>query len=128
EKLIPAIHGVSRETDNSSGAFTKAGASIITFNQALELAGKAARALGVAFDVLSLGVQRGATFDDLSAQLGVTVEELSRVELVLNTSGVSMEQYGVGIRQLSKNLFDFQRDTGEARVALEALGFDKAAL
>lgn len=55
--------------------------------------------------------------------LGITAEALQELRFVGNLAGVTNQEMAVGLRTLSKNLVDFARGSGEAKDALEELGF-----
>jgi len=127
-KTEGALDKTGRSAGRAAADMALMGAKVGALTVAAAAAAAAGATLVATFNSISQGIQRGGRFDDLSAQLGVTVEALTSVEILLRDSGVSIESYGIAIRTLSKNLFDFANNTGEARVALERLGFDQAAL
>lgn len=127
-KTEGALDKTGRSAGRAAADMAIMGAKVGALTVATAAAAAAGATLVATFNSISQGIQRGGRFDDLSAQLGVTVEALTSVEILLRDSGVSIESYGIAIRTLSKNLFDFANNTGEARVALERLGFDQAAL
>ena len=58
----------------------------------------------------------------LSARTGVTVEDLSRLEHALSLSDASLEDFGVGAKNLNKLLLDAEQGTGKSVDALMRLG------
>jgi plasmid maintenance system antidote protein VapI len=58
----------------------------------------------------------------LSQQLGISVEQLSALQVQADLAKVSQQQLGVGLGMLAKNQADFIAGTGEARMAFQALG------
>jgi len=54
--------------------------------------------------------------------IGVSTETLSAYNHVAELSGATFEQLTTGVKQLSKGMLDYTNDTGEAKVALNALG------
>ena len=58
----------------------------------------------------------------LSQKVGVSVESLSAFKYAAQLSDVTLEQLSTGLRQLAKNMADTQANTGEARVAFQAMG------
>ena len=58
----------------------------------------------------------------LSQKVGVSVEALSALKYAAGLSDVSLDQLSTGLRQLAKNMADTQANTGEARVAFQAMG------
>lgn len=123
-----AVGGLGRSSSTSVALVGKLSAAVAGFGVAAAAAAVAGKTMSATLDATFRGISRGGFFDDLSAQLGVTVENLTSVDTLLRDSGVSIESYALAIKTLSKNLFDFKNDTGEARVALETLGLDKAAV
>ncbi len=120
-KTEGALDKTGRSAGRAAADMAIMGAKVGALTVATAAAAAAGATLVATFNSISQGIQRGGRFDDLSAQLGVTVEALTSVEILLRDSGVSIESYGIAIRTLSKNLFDFANNTGEARVALERL-------
>jgi hypothetical protein len=59
----------------------------------------------------------------LSRTLGISVEDLRKLELAANLSGVELNTLARGVRTLNKGMVDFAREgTGEAADAFETLG------
>lgn len=59
----------------------------------------------------------------LSRTLGISVEDLRKLELAANLSGVELNTLARGVRTLNKGMVDFAREgTGEAVDAFETLG------
>tara|TARA_S200002703_G_scaffold8596_1_gene8661 strand:+ start:2860 stop:4932 length:2073 start_codon:yes stop_codon:yes gene_type:complete len=59
----------------------------------------------------------------LSRTLGISVEDLRKLELAANLSGIELNTLARGVRTLNKGMVDFIKDgTGEAVDAFEALG------
>lgn len=87
---------------------------------------KVSAAAGAAAAGIALFAKRATDMVDqlgkMSQRLGVSVEALSALKHAAALSDVSLEQLGVGLRQLSKNMADMQAGTGEARMAFRALG------
>lgn len=85
-------------------------------------------ALGVGVSAAAFGsfVKNTADAADqlgkLSQKVGVSVEQLSALQYAGKLSDVSMDQLGTGLRMLSKNLYDTQAGTGEAKDAFAAMG------
>lgn len=122
----------------NAGEFTrglsKAEANLARFGARVE---RVAKAAAVAFTAISaagvaalgaLSVAVKGAIDDadrmakLSQQVGVPVEQLSRLRLAADLSGTSMEQLANGIGRLSRNMADLAAGSGEeARRAFQAL-------
>ncbi len=58
----------------------------------------------------------------LSQSVGISVETLSSFRHAADLSGTSINQVATGLGQLSRNMQNTMRDTGEARHSFEALG------
>lgn len=66
--------------------------------------------------------RRGDELLKLSQRTGLTVEALNGLTQAAALADVSQEQLSVGLRQLSKNLLDTTRGTGEAKESFKAMG------
>lgn len=60
----------------------------------------------------------------MAQSAGVGIEALSQLKYAADLSGVSVEQLGIGIGRLNRNISDTAAGTGEAREAFKALGID----
>jgi len=93
-------------------------------------AASAATAIGVAVGIASAATAKLTkdlldTADSLaksSQKLGISVESLDALQHYANLSGVNVEQLSAGLRFLSKNAVDTAANTGDARLAFQALG------
>lgn len=63
--------------------------------------------------------------NDLGNMIGQSNEQLSAFGFAARVSGTSLQELTPSLKQLPKRLLDFSRGTGEARVALDALGFSQ---
>jgi methyl-accepting chemotaxis protein len=86
-------------------------------------------ALAAAAGITGLGLLVKSSLDGidriskLSRTLGISVQDLRKLELAADLSGVQIETLARGVRTLNKGMIDFVRDgTGEAMDAFEALG------
>lgn len=106
----------------AQGAFSKLGASIITFNQALDLISRGANIAGAAMSQMLAGIDRGAGFDDLSKRIGVSVEQLSGFDLAARAAGVPMETLALGVRTLSTSMVAAASGNDAAKATFDKLG------
>lgn len=61
-------------------------------------------------------------------KIGVTTQALAGLRYQADLSGVSAEQLDNSLKTMQKNIVDFERGTGRATVALQALGFTQGDL
>lgn len=90
----------------------------VALGTALAGAFSLATVTGVLRDTMALGDQ----WDKMSRRVGVSVEELSGFGFALERSGSDIKAGEIALKYLSKAMSDFERGTGEGRVAFEALG------
>ncbi len=62
--------------------------------------------------------------DEMSQKIGMAVEDLSALNYAAGFSGVSLEQLGVGMKQLNKNIVEASSGSKEQAAAFRALGVD----
>lgn len=84
-------------------------------------------AITAAYGAVALGINNTLkSMDELNKQsqkIGIPVEQLSALKLAADLSDVSMEQLGVGVGKLSKNMVEAAgKPTSEAANAFRALG------
>lgn len=82
-----------------------------------------ARSLG---ELTKAAVDARNQLADAATRTGLTVETLSALRLAAEGSGLQFQELESSLNQFPKRLGDFARGTGEARVALDKLGFTTA--
>lgn len=92
----------------------------------LETALVAATAAWVAFAAKAVmdTAAIGDNFDELSQKTGLSVEQLSSMELGLKQSGVSLESFGTAVKKLSINMVSADEDGKKATETFAKLGID----
>ncbi len=98
------------------------------FGQMASMARKVAGALGVAFGVREIvrfgqeALELGDQMAKLSQSTGVSVENLSALKYAADLADVDIAGLAKGLSILSRNLFEAQGGSGEAKDAIKALG------
>lgn len=78
---------------------------------------------GAGLTLLVRNVARtGDELSKMSERLGIATETLSAYRLSADLANISLEGFGVGMRTLSRNMFDISKGTGEAKEAFKTLG------
>lgn len=82
----------------------------------------AAALFGIANSVAAVGDEAIKT----AQSLGITAEALQELRFAARRAGITNEQVGVGLKTLSRNLQDFKRGAGEAKISFKQIGISKA--
>lgn len=99
-------------------------------NQIKRTARVMAGVIGASFSVAKIisagkdALQAADNYAKMSRAVGISVESLSALDHVAGLSGLSFEKLTAGARLLSKNMYDFSKGTGEAKIAFQGLGID----
>ncbi|WP_267394988.1 MULTISPECIES: hypothetical protein [unclassified Sphingomonas] len=80
--------------------------------------------VGVGVEVIQSAVDYGKALDNLSKQLGITVEDLQAYERIARDTGVSTEQMTSAFGQFASNLGRAQEGGQEQAKVFKALGVD----
>lgn len=120
KQSVEGLGDAAKGAGDSAGGFSlktagiAAGAAVAV----TAVAGLAAAfgAVDAAVNAAMTGIARGGFFDDLSKKIGVSVENLSRLEIAATTSGVSMQGLATGLKFLSRNMVEAAQG-GEAQAA-----------
>ncbi|MEO1067398.1 MAG: phage tail tape measure protein, partial [Pseudomonadota bacterium] len=132
--MVAAVVGALRVTLGlDSAAFSKGAKQATSRLQSFaKTAAKGLAGIGVAAGAAAAGVGvavRGVLNDadnlaKVSRQIGVPVEELSRLRHAADLSGVSFSNLQTGVRRLSQNMNDAANGIGEGKEAFDALGIE----
>ncbi len=97
-------------------------------NQAAEMAKRGLEALGIGLglhefaEMIKGTIEAADQLGKMSQKVGVSVEALSALKYSASLSDVSLEQLGIGLEKLSKNMLSTIQGTGNAQNAIDALG------
>lgn len=92
------------------------------FASALGVAIAPVGAIAAALYGLKTSLDLGGKLNDMAMQTGATVEQLSALRNVAELSGVSLDEAGVGLAKLSKNMLQAATGNKEAAGTFKALG------
>ncbi len=116
---------VERSGARAANGFSKLQASVISVNQAFDLASRGLNILTSLFDrTAGQTLAQGDAYAKMAQKVGVSVESLSSLALAADLSDVSIEQLGDGLRFLNRNVTEAQDANSEAGKAFRALGVD----
>ena len=120
--------------DATGGAFASINKSLASLqSSALSVRGALA-GLGAGVSVAGLAglvkssIDAADNLNKLSQRVGVSVENLSKLQYAAKLSDISTDQLGDGLRKLSVNLQAAGRGSGDALEAFRALGFAQKEL
>lgn len=129
DKLSSSLKGAgdaAKKAEESAGGFS---AKTLALGAAAGAAVTAAAGLAAAFGAVdaaisaaSAGLERGGFFNDLSLKVGVSVEQLSRMEVAAAASGVSMETLATSFKFLQKNMVEAAQGSEQQVAAFASLG------
>lgn len=136
DEASAAIERLKKHIEDLDGAAKGAGESASGFGlkTAAITAGVGAAAVAVgglvaafgavdaAVNAAMAGISRGGFFDDLSRKIGVSVENLSRLEVAATASGVSMEGMATGLKFLSRNMVEAAQGGAAQSAAFASIG------
>jgi len=110
-------------TNNMSNSFGKFGGSITSVTKLLG-GMAAAGAVTALAGFVKQSINAADEIGKLSQKIGMSVEELSALKYAGSLADVSIEQLGVGMKQLSKNLVEAEAGSKAQVVAFKALGIE----
>ena len=132
-RLVAKVDGFLRGFDQAERKVkdfsTKGQRDIQTFQGQIQSLSRVIQTVfvtGAVARMIQKTVEFGDGLDKNSRRLGLAVKDLAALEFAADRAGVSQEGLARGIAQAQKNLLDFSRGTGEARLELQALGVDQA--
>jgi hypothetical protein len=129
-KVADLIYRIAGDSSSFVKALAKADKELANFNRNASRVAKGTALMGAALGAVGgyLGAMTKKALDDadalgkLSYRTGVAVEDLSRLEYALSLSDSSLEDFGVGAKNLNKILADTEAGNEKAAKALANLG------
>lgn len=94
----------------------------------LALAGVGAAASAGLLAASKVFAEVGDNLDEMAARTGVSVEALSELQLAVEESGASMDDFETGLRKMQRSIGDAASGSSAAAEALARLGLSAAAL
>lgn len=119
---VIAINGVKQEL-NQLGNFVGGpfGASMNMLSKHLAFAGVAA-GIGALVALTKQAINTADDVSKMSQRVGTSVEFLSTFRYASDLAGTSLETMQGALQRLSRNLFDANRETGDATIVFKELG------
>lgn len=120
--------------DATGGAFQSINRSLTSLQASAVSVRGALAGLGAGVSVAGLAglvkssIDAADNLNKLSQRVGVSVENLSKLQYAAKLSDISTDQLGAGLRKLSVNLQAAGRGSGDALEAFRALGFAQKEL
>lgn len=118
DQVVDKINAMSDAVTGFAGKaaeFTKLGLAI-------EGARKGFEAIGEIKDWADSVSDAGAHVQNLSQQLGLSTEDVTRYGFAAQSVGLQQDQLAQGLERLERNMTDAQKGTGPAAAAFDALG------
>lgn len=124
ELIIGCINDTRKALQEITSSFQGMVAKFAAWNYSLQSAFRVAeKALNV---VVLQAVNVGDELYKMSQKTGISVEELYRLKSIAELSDVSLDEMGITLGALSRNLFEAKTKAGDARAIFDALGIDTA--
>lgn len=117
------LAGYKDELDEVGDKYDLLGKRATDMNQAMQVAGAGVLALGTA--LVGTALKAGQTADDinaLSAQTGLSTEQIQKFKFASDTIDVSLETLTGSMAKLTKNMANAKKGTGDTYEAFNKLG------
>jgi hypothetical protein len=114
---------IIRAKDEATAKLKDVSSALSAMDKALIGIGSALTASATAISVATVaGARRADELNEMAQKIGLSVNQISRLELVVKTSGSSIEALSVAFRNLQKNITFAAEGSTEAEDALARLG------